>query len=1290
MPNIGDYIPSVDGFCYWIDPLDSQHIKVAKVMYTSIIQNVLGTANTTPSIAAGTPAVNGNIQTRIWGCDAIYQAPNTTNPDNGTTYPSESHTDGVGNTIGMIHYWNATYGITPSYSNTDPNCDFYNVTRKLMGCGPMVYSNCNTYNANYYIYSSSPFHSAASGLESYFENGVGTYHWYLPAIDELVEVVQSIGSVGANTIGDPNGIHKVYPSSTQVSEDEETNGCFDLNGANLSDYKYGTAPSRRLNVWGVDTTGEPLMGTGSSNTIILPKNVWTQFIMIKEYNIPEDTYDCSNGTCVLNQFGLGQYQGPTALADCQALCGVVDCTNQHPVCDAAAVTNISVAGANDGQVTLPFHYEDQFGATIPNPVSSTFTLTYELFIDISGSWSSQGGAGQLNSSSQTSFTYTNLGPGSYKHTIFDVEGCSCDHFFTITEPADPCASTNIVTSNVSSVLPGCTTNLNGGESTYTISGGTSPYNITNVFSPSCYSTYLQNYTSTGSITFPNLCQGNYEWEIEDEDGCTTMLTFTVGCEQCDISLSGVVKPPQCFGGNNPLGGYEATVNTTNISTFQYTLTGSLGYSFSTTTGQLGVYTFTNLPPDTYTLVVVDDTTLCTDTITFAVSTPPTIIISGIVSHVSMYGLSDGSITLSVSGGTPPFSYIWNTGATTQNLTGIPAGTYTVSITDMSGCTAEQTFVVEEPECNLVIAGSVTCPSEGTVDSTTTATATIDVDSSTVADYDGKRFLIDIPNSSGGFGYYEVWFDATGSTTAPTAITGYTQIEIDISAATTVADIATQIKIALNLNTSNITVTANSDIVSITFDNAGTAVLEHASSNGTTNSQLNISLTQQSGNDGSINLYTPLGGLPPYTYNWIGPDSFSDTTQDIDGLSSGLYTVTVCDSLGCCEDKTFIVQTGCCISSDDADDAVDYLNSILARCGCEIDPCKDGVTSTPPTTKPKSGGSSRTFTNLYHQSISIGGINLTTTPLNNRQNVRVPQVSKELRAIITSPSFRKDQISQVSVLEKTAQLANKNEIKGFKEYAKFVVESGMESVYKSLVIDNPSFQNPLLNKDVNVIAELTDREIEKIQKENKDDLSFVELSNPVIKKSIGSNIYEDPTDEPSEPGSRDRDEPETGGCFLEGTKVRTPKGEKMIESIIKGDVVYSYNLETKKIVKNTVDKLLVHRDYNDEAVLLILSNNEELYVTLNHPFFSISDDKFKRLEKFEIGDLVYYYKNGELEIVKIKQMKPIGTFEVQYNLELEGEPRNYFANNTLVHNAQEKNGEGETEGEYEGECEGLDC
>ena len=80
---------------------------------------------------------------------------------------------------------------------------------------------------------------------------------------------------------------------------------------------------------------------------------------------------------------------------------------------------------------------------------------------------------------------------------------------------------------------------------------------------------------------------------------------------------------------------------------------------------------------------------------------PPLSFSGVSSDISCNGLSDGSITLSVSGGDAPYSYLWSNGATTKNINSLSANTYSVVVTDIDGDTASAAFTVYEPDTLLV-------------------------------------------------------------------------------------------------------------------------------------------------------------------------------------------------------------------------------------------------------------------------------------------------------------------------------------------------------------------------------------------------------------------------------------------------------------------------------------------------------------------------------------------------------------------------------------------------------------
>jgi len=80
-----------------------------------------------------------------------------------------------------------------------------------------------------------------------------------------------------------------------------------------------------------------------------------------------------------------------------------------------------------------------------------------------------------------------------------------------------------------------------------------------------------------------------------------------------------------------------------------------------------------------------------------VSSPNPLLISGdVVKQPTCFGSNDGAITQNISGGTPPYQYLWSNGATTANLSNLTAGTYTLTISESKGCSKSVTYILTEP------------------------------------------------------------------------------------------------------------------------------------------------------------------------------------------------------------------------------------------------------------------------------------------------------------------------------------------------------------------------------------------------------------------------------------------------------------------------------------------------------------------------------------------------------------------------------------------------------------------
>ncbi|MDW8273597.1 MAG: GEVED domain-containing protein [Chitinophagales bacterium] len=262
---------------------------------------------------------------------------------------------------------------------------------------------------------------------------------------------------------------------------------------------------------------------------------------------------------------------------------------------------------------------------------------------------------------------SNLAPGQYQATITSVHGCEIvTTQFTITQPASPLDAT------ANGINAKCFGTASG-IAFASAQGGTPPYS------------YLWNNGAT-SDTIKDLAAATYTVIVSDSNSCKDTVVVNIG-QPAPINITITKQNVTCHNGNNG----SITANVTG-GTGAYTYNWSNGASNTSNT-------ITQLNADVYSLTVTDANG-CIATISDTILQPPAIQISSSKTNVACFGGSTGSINITVSGGTPQYTYLWSNNATTQNVSGLTAGVYTVTVRDANGCTATKNDTIRQPSAPL--------------------------------------------------------------------------------------------------------------------------------------------------------------------------------------------------------------------------------------------------------------------------------------------------------------------------------------------------------------------------------------------------------------------------------------------------------------------------------------------------------------------------------------------------------------------------------------------------------------
>lgn len=341
-------------------------------------------------------------------------------------------------------------------------------------------------------------------------------------------------------------------------------------------------------------------------------------------------------------------------------------------------------------------------------------------------------------------------------------------------------------------------------------------------------------TNCPNPTITPTSAGTYTLNVRTADGCTDQATVNVTINTLDVSVNGTVTNPACPG--------------TNTGSISQAVTGSEpAYFYAWSDGPATTKDRTMLAAGTYT-VSVTNAAGCEEVFTYTlVDRPPLAIVLDQMVPVSCFGGSTGELRVTTSGGTPPYSFLWNdpNAQDDEDAGALTRGTYTLRVTDAVGCTITLTETVTEPqELRLSFRSqAISCRSGD----------------------DG--YAVALPTGGNG-GYTFAWSD------------GGNQDSI------------------FNL-------TAGSYEVTVTDQRGCTAINSLTLQEPATPLTALTAQTEQGCFGASANraLVTPSGGTPGYNFLW----SNGETTPEAVALPAGQNSVVVRDAGGCSETFNVTVQ-----------------------------------------------------------------------------------------------------------------------------------------------------------------------------------------------------------------------------------------------------------------------------------------------------------------------------------------------------------------------------------------------
>jgi gliding motility-associated-like protein len=348
--------------------------------------------------------------------------------------------------------------------------------------------------------------------------------------------------------------------------------------------------------------------------------------------VPPFTFNWSNGMTTedISSLSAGVYS--VTIADvtlCQTVSASYVLMQPQPLTGSETFTDVSCFGGSDGSITLSV-----VGGNIPYSYLWNDTATTQ--------------------------NRNLLAAGNYSVTITDARGCEVIRNISLNEPAE------LIITNT--LVPVSCNGGNNGAIDIAVTGGILPYSFN---------------WSNGGITedIDSLSAGNYMVTVTDSNSCVAIAAIDI-VQPTPLSVLFSSDDVSCYGGSN--GAVTATVSG-----------GTPAYTYLWSNNETDS-SINNLTVGQYDLTVTDANGCVLSSIV-NIAQPDSIIVTATMQNLSCYQSNDGSIQLSISGGTVPYQYVWSNISNAQNQLQLPAATYSVTVTDNNGCIKTELYDITQPD-----------------------------------------------------------------------------------------------------------------------------------------------------------------------------------------------------------------------------------------------------------------------------------------------------------------------------------------------------------------------------------------------------------------------------------------------------------------------------------------------------------------------------------------------------------------------------------------------------------------